>query len=237
MNKLNDVTRTIGCLPVLSADIRELKSDLQEVRNTCEFTSNRIDEFSTKLKGLGDRVSVLETAINETQAASTSLESIKSQFYNQDQWTRMNNVEIKGVPMKNNENLFIVIDKLGEYISYQVPKTQINYISRIPTYNSKDKTILLSFVNRYVKEDFVAAARAMKKISASDLGYSSDVRRVYVNDHLTPQNKKLLNEVKSIAKDKQYSYVWVRYAKIHVRKNDSSHVITIHSELDLNKLS
>lgn len=237
MGKLNEVTRSVGCLPKLSADVVELKSDLQEIRNSCEFMSNRIDEFSSKLKNLDDRVLTLEAARVEVQAAITSVDSVKAQFYNQDQWTRMNNVEIRGIPMKKDENLFKVIEKLGDYIGYQVSKTLINYISRIPTFNSKDKSILLSFVNRYVKEDFVAAARGKKKIATSNLGYSGDDRRIYVNDHLTPQNKNLLNQVKLIAKEKYYSYVWVRYAKIHVRKNDSSPVITVHSVLDLNKLT
>ncbi|KAL4718904.1 hypothetical protein ACJJTC_011513, partial [Scirpophaga incertulas] len=87
---------------------------------------------------------------------------------------------------------------------------------------SKNYTITLK---KYVKEEFVSAARSKKYITLADLDLGDSSTRVFVNDHLTAENKKLLNTVKSVAKEKNFAYVWVKYSKIHVRKNDTSPVM------------
>ncbi|KAJ2951358.1 hypothetical protein O0L34_g13498 [Tuta absoluta] len=110
------------------------------------------------------------------------------------------------------------------------------YQARVPTYKPTEKNIIMSFTNRYVKEEFIATARAVKDLSARDIGYTDSNQRIFLNDHLTPEMKALLTKVKNTAKDRNYLYVWVRYSKIHVRKNDTSHVIVISRENDLNKI-
>lgn len=95
----------------------------------------------------------------------------------------------------------------------------------------------MSFTNRYVKEEFVAAARAYKTLSASEIGFQDSQQRVFVNDHLTAESKNLLTKTKAIAKAKDFSYVWVKFGKIHVRKNDTSSIIIITKDSDLNKVA
>lgn len=88
-----------------------------------------------------------------------------------------------------------------------------------------------------MKEELVAAARTRKDLSAADLGFDS-TNRVFVNDHLSPLQKKLITKTKSIAKEKGYRFVWVNHAMIHVRKLDvdGSPVLVIKGEKDLNKI-
>ncbi|KAF9795652.1 hypothetical protein SFRURICE_017725 [Spodoptera frugiperda] len=95
---------------------------------------------------------------------------------------------------------------------------------------------LMSFLNRYVKEDFIAAARAVKDLSTSHIGFQGTSQRVYINDHLSVEYKKLLSRVKILAKEKCYEFVWVKHGKIHVLKNANSKVIIIRKETDLNKI-
>ncbi|KAL4720002.1 hypothetical protein ACJJTC_002382 [Scirpophaga incertulas] len=153
-----------------------------------------------------------------------------------EQWARLNNVEIKGVPSKKNENLFSILERMTKATDFAFSKLQVNYIARVPTHNSKNKHIVVSFINRYVKEEFVSAARSKKYITLADLDLGDSSTRVFVNDHLTAENKKLLNTVKSVAKEKNFAYVWVKYSKIHVRKNDTSPVMVIAKESDLNRI-
>ncbi|CAG5049997.1 unnamed protein product [Parnassius apollo] len=58
-----------------------------------------------------------------------------------EQWSRLNNIEIKGVPIKTGENLFQIHEALCKAIGFDVPKSQIDYIARVPTHNLKDKLI------------------------------------------------------------------------------------------------
>ncbi|KAL4703619.1 hypothetical protein ACJJTC_007646 [Scirpophaga incertulas] len=175
------------------------------------------------------------------QSESTQLKETLTKFEDQlqdtEQWLRANNVEIKGVPMRDKVNLFDVITKLGQKISYTVTKSSINFIHRVPTFGSSDKNIIASFTSKYAKEDFVAAARASKDpILPSDLGLSGK-GKIFVNDHLTSKNKARLSKVKALAKAKGYQFVWVKHMKICVRRDPTSKVFVINSDLDLQKIS
>ena len=88
--------------------------------------------------------------------------------------------------------------------------------------------------NTYLKNDFIAAARHYKKLNAGDLGFKGN-NRVYINDHLTLENKLLLNKTKVQAKERGFEHVWVRGYKILVRKNSASPKHYIKTELDLKK--
>lgn len=230
--KINGLSSKLDRLPQLINDVSVMKSEMTSFKESCA----KIDSIADRLDGLASRISALETVKDELDTVKASVDSLRQDYINKDQWSRLNNVEIKGVPMKASENLFTIIEELGKQVGCNIPKPQINYVSRIPIHNSKTKSILLSFVNRYVKEDFVSAARAKKIITAADIGLGEREQRIYVNDHLSPQNKMLLNKAKLLAKDKGYQFVWVKFAKIQVRKNESTHTIAINSLNDLNKI-
>ncbi|KOB68632.1 Zinc finger DNA binding protein [Operophtera brumata] len=181
------------------------------------------------------------TSVEQLQATVVSLEtdvsSLKSQLSASEQRSRLNNVEIKGVPLKKDENLFSIVEVICKATNYSFPKTQINYLHRVPLHGSKEKAIVVSFINRYVKEEFVASARACKTLSAAALGFTGTSQRVFVNDHLNAESKNLLNKTKSAAKEKNFNYVWVKYGKIHVRKNETSPAFIVYRESDLNKFA
>lgn len=47
---------------------------------------------------------------------------------------RMNNVEIKGVPSKKDENLFDIAIRIGSVLHCPLRKEDINMITSVPTY-------------------------------------------------------------------------------------------------------
>lgn len=149
----------------------------------------------------------------------------------------MNNLEIKGVPIANNEDLYTVVSQIGELIKCPIPKQHINYIARVPMRNDKtNKSIVVCVHNRYLKDDFVAAAKK-RTITPADLGLQGSGMRVFVNDHLTLENKLLLNKAKAFGKERNFAFTWVKGCKIFMRKNPTSPVLNIKSEADLKRLS
>ncbi|CAH2090658.1 unnamed protein product [Euphydryas editha] len=60
---------------------------------------------------------------------------------------------------------------------------------------------------------------------------------VFIQEHLSPQNKALHAAVRIRAKEKGYKYVWVRSGKIFVRKSEDSGYLFIRNMVDLNKLA
>lgn len=197
--------------------------------------------FDTKLANLDSRLCNVERVQDHVGDIQARLDVLEQNANEKDQWARMNNIEIRGLTEAKNENLFSVLEALGSKINYKTTKEQINFITRIPSHvTDKPKPVIVCFNNRYVKEDFVAATRYLHKqnsraLTSADLGLSGK-HNVFVHDHLTPRNKELLNKTKIAAKERNFSYVWVKHAKIYTRKEDTSHVIQIKTEKDLAKI-
>ncbi|XP_049886706.1 uncharacterized protein LOC126381255 [Pectinophora gossypiella] len=228
MRELMSIKRTLIPLP-------EVITGIQEIRNV-------IGKINTSLSALSDRVEVLETKVKAAEGAHDAvlrLEArviqLESDLNEKNQWARLNNVEIKGVPMKDRENLFDVVAKIGSKIAFPIVKQNINFVARVPSMNDKAKPIIVSFINRYAKEDFVAAARSFKNLYPIEIGLEGR-NRIYINDHLTVQNKLLLNEAKKLKQLRDYQYVWVKNSKIFMRKDDHSKIIAIRNPQDLEKL-
>ncbi|XP_022831003.1 uncharacterized protein LOC111359637 [Spodoptera litura] len=236
LSEIRELKMQLAGLPILSEDVKLMREELKDLKTSREFDGCRLDEFSAKLAGIESRVVKLENLEESLLSLQTDVDTIKSESAMSDQRSRLNNVEIKGIPQRKDENLFTILDRISQRVNFPVLQNQINFITRIPVFGGKDKPIIVSFLNRYIKEDFIAAARLLKGLSGSDLGFVGVTNRVYINDHLNSNSKKLLNRTRLMAKEKEYRHVWVKHAKIHVRKHDGSAVLIIASDGDLNRL-
>ncbi|VVC96112.1 unnamed protein product, partial [Leptidea sinapis] len=176
-----------------------------------------------RLKALEEKVQVIEQSTQDNaKQLKDKLTHLEHEQIEQDQWMRLNNAEIKGVPMKDRENLFEVVSKIGAKVRHCITKKDINFLARVPSKNTDaPKPIIVSFVNRYMKEDFIEAARAFGKLRPVDIDLSGS-HNIFINDHLTVANKILLKKAKDIKNERQYAFLWIKNAKIFARKNPES---------------
>lgn len=215
----------------LADDVKRIRDDVQELKS-------KFADISSKITSIERRVTALESQQEQVTELSAKLMELEGTLNDNDQWLRANNVEIKGVPMKANENLFEIVAKIGEKLNYPISKKQINYVTRVPTRSTADpKPIIVSFISRYAKEDFVAAGRLMKvPLDSHDLGCGLANSRIFVNDHLTFYNKQLLTKAKQAAKKVDFEFIWVKHAKIMARKNSQSKIFHIRNNNDIAKI-
>lgn len=245
MSELKRLTTKMEALPMLIESVKAVQTELAElktIRQELSDVKSSFESFGLEIKALTGKVSILEEEIETMKITKEEVTNLQDRLlkleYQQsenEQRSRMNNIEIKGVPMSNGEDLFAIIVKIGDAINCHIPKDQINYVARVPTRNDKlNKNIICSVHNSYLKNDFIAAAKKFKKLSAGDLGIMGN-NRVYINDHLTLENKILLNKTKARAKERGFEHVWVKGCKILVRKNTTTPKHCIKSEQDLKK--
>lgn len=241
------VLMEIRALAAKLAPLEGLKNEMSALRN--EFVDLRgsfqtqfddiIKTFGAKIENMEQRIVQLQGVKVQVDGLQARLDKLDDEAESKDQWLRLNNIEVKGIPQSKNENLFEVITKIGQKINYPICKTQINFLARVPTRDKEHtKPIIVGFCNRYVKEDFIAAARYESKTTsmiASHIGLPGN-GKIFINDHLTMNNKLLLSKTKKAASEMDFRYVWVKHAKIHARKTDTSPVLVIKTEKDLGKL-
>ncbi|KAJ2945277.1 hypothetical protein O0L34_g9355 [Tuta absoluta] len=258
-NELKEIKQQLAGLPTLLQDVRALKNDIKDLKKSCEFNGKTINEHNARISTLEKKNSEIETLKASLDTALSEITSLKLDIADKEQRSRLNHVEIKGIPVKQTENLFTIAEELGKAVDFQISKSQINYIARVPTHNPnhveikgipvkqtenlftiaeelgkavdfqisksqinyiarvpthnpKEKSIILSFNNMYVKEEFLAAGRARKSLTSSNIpGYGTAGNNIYINDHLTPANKQLLTKAKAACYEKSYQYVWVKH--------------------------
>lgn len=232
---LPGLNESIKSIKTQLADLKTIKPELTEIKSSIDFVDRRIVALSDKIVEMEKDIQSLQKAKNDVDHLQLRVQNIESQLRENEQRSRLNNIELKGVPISNSENLFDIVARIGSHIKCSIPKEQINYIARVPMRNDKNnKTIVVAVHSRYVKDDFVAAAKKCTTTPVN-LGLKGD-NKIFVNDHLTLENKILLNKTKSLAKERGFAFTWVKGCKIHVRKNPTSPVIVIRSELDLKKI-
>ncbi|CAH2089711.1 unnamed protein product [Euphydryas editha] len=106
------------------------------------------------MDNLESRVSKVEKIAQDVPFLQADVAKMYQELEIRDQWVRANNIEIRGIPQKNNENLFEIAKSIGQICKYPIKKEEINYIARIPTrLPNREKSIIISFHNRYTKEE------------------------------------------------------------------------------------
>lgn len=235
MELLPSLAASIKAVQKQLAELKSMRAEFSELKGSVEFFHESIKEVSARVAGLEQEVVELNKTKEDVRTLEKRCMKFETYHHDNEQRFRMNNIEVKGVPLLSSENLFHILAKIGEKINCQIPREQISYIARVPMRSdSNNKTIICSVVNNYLKQDFVSAARKLKNLSAIDLGLPGN-NKIYINDHLTTDNKILLNKTKTFAKERGYDYVWVQSCKIFIRKNSTSPKHQIKSEQDLKK--
>lgn len=233
---LTKIAHDLAPLATLVEDVKQIKNEITSLRESLDMAHELMGSFSTKMNSLENRILETEKAVCDVQGLRTEVERLKLDLQIKDQWARANNVEIRGIPQRNTENLYQIVQKIGTITGFPFKKEETNYIARIPTRSpNKVKSIIVAFNCRYTKEEFVAAARKKKQLPLSGLGFQSE-NNFYINDHLTQANKILLNKARTLAKERNFQYIWVKHCKIMARRTDTSPIFFIKNEKDLQKI-
>ncbi|CAH2090203.1 unnamed protein product [Euphydryas editha] len=231
--QMNDVTSTIQ---KLTNDQVTIQKDIRDLSSTVGVVTQRVDLISSE--------------VNELRSLTCDL---SEQLKVKDQLGRINNVEISGIPLSKNENLMNIIHNIATKISFNLLPTDIDFIHRVRRFNTsinskppechdagRDSSpipnIIVRFAQRRRKNEFLAAVRARRGMTTADAGLNGPAIPIFLNDHLAPHNKLLYKQVRLLARQKEYKYVWISDCKILLRKNDTSKVHLISCEADLIKI-
>lgn len=223
---------------ILSQELKPIKDEIANFKDTLSLFNLQFDNLTKRIEKVESDMKVHKSSSMDLSDLKASITKFEYSNNSSDQWSRRSNIEIYGIPEKKNENLFNILSTISDRAQYKInPSSDIDFITRVAPKKSdtkKIKPIIIRFLARYKKDAFLSQVRKTK-LKASDIGYTSCDNTIYFNEHLTSSNKALLQRAKTIAKEKQYAYVWVKNCAIFARRNDTSPVISISNELDLNK--
>lgn len=243
----------------LRTDLSQLRSDVTDVRNNFNLFRKEFDEKSKTIEflcGAQDE----QVAINadfrrkfkkleaENTPLQTTVSELTSRIAQMEQHSRDCNIEVQCVPESRSENLLDILNQLLRTVSCKLPESSVRAVHRVAKLQSnsdRPRSIVVKMVTPQVRDAVLAAVikfnkskeRTMDKLNAFHLGFANNKQPIYVSEHLTVANKKLHAATRITAKEKGYSYVWIRNGRIFIRKNNENPSMIVRSEDFLRTLS
>lgn len=91
----------------------------------------------------------------------------------------------------------------------------------------------MQFTTREVKDAWLEAFKKKRTLSAREVNSAFRNNSVYVNEHLSPDNKLMLRQVKEKCKALKIKYAWYRNGKFFVRKSEGENCGRVKSLEDV----
>lgn len=228
-------------------DMRDLAQSIHKISEEQTQIKNDINELKSSTLTQSQKIDAID---KQATQLSTTVGELSEQQLIKEQQGRINNLEISGIPVLKGENLMNTLNTIAAKIGFSLLPYDVDYIHRVRRFTPKKNNdigddsqtspsipnIIVRFTQRRRKNEMLAAVRARRGLTTADAGFNGPSKPIFINDHLTPQNKLLYKQARLIAKEKNYKYVWLSECKILLRKNDASKVLLVSNENDLSKI-
>lgn len=133
-----------------------------------------------------------------------------------------------------------IISRISHKCTHRLIFAELYYQSAYKeNYYNKPKNIVVRFVSKIKRDNFLTACTSVRRSRINPLkglrvdGFADEI---FVNEHLTRQNKILFKETRTVARSKGYSFVWSQNGNILVRKYQTSKIIQIAELSSLDEL-
>ncbi|XP_049885347.1 repetitive organellar protein-like [Pectinophora gossypiella] len=223
----------------MNTRIKEIESDITDMKQSLEYTSAEQKDLNNKIKSFENNSNISEKMKSEIEDLHTTISILKSEIMEQQQRDRLLNLEITGLPEMTHENLSELVIKLAKYAEVELVPEDIVHVTRVqPRKNTagRPKAIVLKLKKRIIKDNILAGIRKKRGLSTEDICITGEPRRIYVNEHLTVDNKLLYKKCREAAKTSGCKYVWIKNCLIFMRKDDNSKSMNIKNDLDIKKV-
>lgn len=192
---LQEMSTRMESLGRLELDIGSVKESIKCVRDTFDGIQRSLETVCSDLKELRSDHEVLK---KENKKLKEELAATKAEVIELKQYSRLSNLEIKGIPFVANEKLEEHVQTLTAKLGISVEKSEIDLIHRVPSKDKAKPNILIKFVSRSSRNKVLQASKK-KRVTVSDFGFQ-ETDAVYINEHLCPEKKFCLERQQVCAK-------------------------------------
>lgn len=237
VDTLLELPQKVNELLLLRPSIQLMKTAVEEVQSSITFLSAKYDDMlavatahETAVKDLQAEMSTLKTTVSEQ---ARTIQTLRTEINEADQTSRLNNMEIQGLKVDQNETLASVLMQLADKLAIDGHEpAHVISTHRLPGKQVANPTILVRFASSVIKDRWMQARVKLRTSFGKD---SSE--RVYFNDNLSPMNRELFWLARSRGKECGYKFVWVKHSRIYAKKEEGAPPIRIlqRGDLDLIK--
>ncbi|VVD00284.1 unnamed protein product [Leptidea sinapis] len=126
MERLDGLALQLVPLTTLLSEVQSIKGDISDIKKTVHDNTEKVNRLECRIMTVEKSISDMKKSHSEIKDLKEKVLQLETDLNSKEQWLRTNNVEIKGVPQKPNENLYDLLGKIGTKILYrQCPKKKL----------------------------------------------------------------------------------------------------------------
>lgn len=191
----------------------ELQCDIKAVRD--EYAA-KFSQHDTALASLHERVDIVTQKIGALG--------------------NRNELIISGIPYRTGENLDSMLKAIGRHLQVKETSTLMAESRRMISGRNSDTTglIVVEFAIRATRDEFYSAYLRKRDLKLRHIGLDSD-RRIYINESLTIEARKLKSRALHLKKEGRLTSVYTKQGVLYVKPATNESSVVIQSERDLNE--
>lgn len=222
-------------------ELKIFRKEMTEMTTSLQFMSDKIDTSN----GLMEEVKIELTSIKKeneelrikNSQLTNEVGTLKEKVRMLEQYTRLNNLEVNDIPVTPGENAISIIKDIGKALNVDLKEDQIEAAHRVQSYNKKRiPPLIVRFQSRTTRDILLDKYRQKRTLDAREVNKAYTSQRVYINEHLSPDNKQFLASLKLKCKDLGYAYTWCRDGKFFVKKAQGEATKKISTLNDINSI-
>ncbi|KAH6920333.1 hypothetical protein HPB50_028679 [Hyalomma asiaticum] len=167
------VDKIVVKMKTSGVDVLELKKHVDSLESSVKFLNDLVDKLHSEKASL---VAENKALISENYSLSRKVSELE-------QYSRMNNVEIRGIPCTQGEDCVAVLETVAHKIECPVTPSVLDVVHRVSIKDKGKKYLIARFCSRAKKNDFISKACKVR-LCLSDIGISDSNSPIFVNDHL-----------------------------------------------------
>lgn len=227
-----------------------LNNYIKEIQKSINFLSEKYDIICKENKKFSKELVEIkknhEELKKENKTLRNQIENLQKEIVHNEEKGNINsqnllrnNIEIKGIPQKEDIDDQEIIKKNFNKIGIRSEKEDILEIRREENRNKNENVIKIKLKNEHIKKHILEKSKQYYKnkgkLTTLDINLKNNQNIIYINEELTPKLKYLFGKTKELRK-KGFKYIWIKNGKIFVRKNEEEEVLNINNEEKLRQL-
>lgn len=222
-------------------EFKAIRGEVAELTESVKFMSDKVDKVTAATEKMSLELQALKKE-NEKLTASNAIltrevSTLKERMRDIEQYSRRNNIEISGIPVTPNESVLEIVKDTGKALGVELQDHHVTAAHRIPSYKrERTPSLIVQFQNKMLRDTWIGKYREKKSMTANEVNTSYPKQRMYINEHLSPDNKQFLYNLKQRCREVGYDFAWFREGKFFVRKTSGQPCKRINNSDDINKL-
>lgn len=216
----------------MKSDIKEIKTTMQELaisvnQNNSQINANLQTALSTITNALTTLTSQVSELCESNKVKEKQIKEMDIRINDLEQQLLNKNIEIKNIT-KQNIQANEVVKTIANSFNVEIHENDISNSYSL----NKSQKVIIEFTSLNKKRELLSKIKG-HRVDASLVNDDTNIKYIYVNEHLTPHKRRLLWLAKTKAKESNWKFVWVRNGNIYAKKNETSNPIIITNATDI----